>query len=575
MLTKVTIHNFKKLEEVEFSLSQSVVLIGPNNAGKSTIFQALCLWEIGVANFIQAYKKNDLNRQGAVTINRKNLLNSPIADARFLWRNKQVKEKQKSGGIEHVRLTVELGGENDGIDWSCKAEFTFSNAESIGCKVVSGLKEYIRLVNEDKGVHFGFLQPMSGLATEEDLLTPGAVDRRLGEGRTAEVLRNICYSILHPESRIQATDSIQANWKQLQVAIKKMFGATLHEPEYIRATGLLLLEYTENNIRYDISSGGRGFQQTLLLLAYMYAHPGTSLLLDEPDAHLEVIRQREAFQLINSVANETGSQLLIASHSEVVLDEAADASNIIAIIDSQAIELNPARHQKQIGYLKKALTDIGWERYYLARLKNHILYLEGSTDLEMLKKFANKLRHPVESYLQTANVQYMANNVPHKAVENFVALREFVTDLRGIALFDRVEKDYKNTEHPLPLLFWQKRELENYFARPNVLVRHAGLLTNKHPSLKAELLKKTMQDVIEENTTPAALRDLSSNFWNTAKLSDDWLDIIFPEFYKRLGLPQDFYKRDFYQLIGLLQSNEIDPEIKQKLDVLLTILARN
>ena len=575
MLTKVTIHNFKKLEKVEFSLSQSVVLIGPNNAGKSTIFQALCLWEIGVANFIQAYKKNDLNRQGAVTINRKDLLNSPIADARFLWRNKQVTEKQKSGGIEHVRLTVELGGENDGIDWSCKVEFTFSNAESIGCKVVSGLKEYIRLVDEDKGVHFGFLQPMSGLATEEDLLTSGAVDRRLGEGRTAEVLRNICYSILHPESRIQATDSIQANWKQLQVAIKKMFGATLHEPEYIRATGLLLLEYTENNIRYDISSGGRGFQQTLLLLAYMYAHPGTSLLLDEPDAHLEVIRQREAFQLINSVANETGSQLLIASHSEVVLDEAADASNIIAIIDSQAIELNPARHQKQIGYLKKALTDIGWERYYLARLKNHILYLEGSTDLEMLKKFANKLRHPVESYLQTANVQYMANNVPHKAVENFVALREFVTDLRGIALFDRVEKDYKHTEHPLPLLFWQKRELENYFARPDVLVRHAGLLTNKHPSLKAELLKKTMQDVIEENTTPAALRDLSSNFWNTAKLSDDWLDIIFPEFYKRLGLPQDFYKRDFYQLIGLLQSNEIDPEIKEKLDVLLTIFARN
>ncbi|MCY7358521.1 MAG: AAA family ATPase [Rudanella sp.] len=569
MLTKVTIQNFKKLEKVEFTLSQSVVLIGPNNGGKSTIFQALCLWEIGVANFIQAYKKNDLNRQGAVTINRKDLLNSPIADARFLWRNKQVTEKQTSGGVEHVRLTVLLAGETDGIDWSCKAEFTFSNAESIGCKVVSGLKECIRLIDTQKGVHFGFLQPMSGLATEEDLLTPGAVDRRLGEGRTAEVLRNICYSILHPESRTQATDNAQTNWKQLQAAIRKMFGATLHEPEYIRATGLLLLEYTENNIRYDISSGGRGFQQTLLLLAYMYAHPGTILLLDEPDAHLEVIRQREVFQLINTVANETQSQLLIASHSEVVLDEAAEASNIVAIIDSQAIELNPARYQKQIGYLKKALTDIGWERYYLARLKKHILYLEGSTDLEMLKKLANRLKHPVEICLQSANVQYMANNVPHKAIENFVALREFVTDLRGIALFDRVEKNYENNQPPLPVLFWQKRELENYFARPAVLIRHAGLLHGKHPSLNVETLKKTMQDVIEENTTPAALRDLSSNFWNTAKLSDDWLDVIFPEFYKRLGLPQDFYKRDYYQLISLLQSDEIDPEIKEKLDALL------
>lgn len=569
MLTKVTIQNFKKLEKVEFTLSQSVVLIGPNNGGKSTIFQALCLWEIGVANFIQAYKKNDLNRQGAVTINRKDLLNSPIADARFLWRNKQVTEKRVSGGVEHVRLTVILEGVNGGINWSCKAEFTFSNAESIGCKVVGGLKEYTRLVNEGKGVHFGFLQPMSGLATEEDLLTPGAVDRRLGEGRTAEVLRNICYSILNPESHIQATNNAQTNWKQLQAAIKKMFGAILHEPEYIRATGLLLLEYTENNIRYDISSGGRGFQQTLLLLAYMYTHPDTILLLDEPDAHLEVIRQREAFQLINTVANETQSQLLIASHSEVVLDEAANASNIIAIIDSQAIELNPANHQKQIGYLKKALTDIGWERYYLARLKKHILYLEGSTDLEMLKKLANRLKHPVEPCLQSANVQYMANNVPHKAIENFVALREFVTDLRGIALFDRVEKNYENNQPPLPILFWQKRELENYFARPAVLIRHAALLHSKHPSLNIETLKKTMQEVIEENTTPAALRDLSNNFWNTAKLSDDWLDVIFPAFYKRLSLPQDFYKRDYYQLIHLLQPDEIDPEITEKLDALL------
>ena len=59
MLTKVSIHNFKKLEKVEFSLSQSVVLIGPNNAGKSTILQALCLWEVGVRNGIQTYTNSD------------------------------------------------------------------------------------------------------------------------------------------------------------------------------------------------------------------------------------------------------------------------------------------------------------------------------------------------------------------------------------------------------------------------------------------------------------------------------------------------------------------------------------
>ncbi|MBL0287462.1 MAG: AAA family ATPase [Bacteroidetes bacterium] len=67
MITKITINNFKKLENISFPLSQSVVIIGPNNSGKSTIFQALCLWEIGVVNFIQSNKLKKLNKNGAVT----------------------------------------------------------------------------------------------------------------------------------------------------------------------------------------------------------------------------------------------------------------------------------------------------------------------------------------------------------------------------------------------------------------------------------------------------------------------------------------------------------------------------
>jgi hypothetical protein len=34
---------------------------------------------------------------------------------------------------------------------------------------------------------------MSGLAANETRLDPGAISVRLGEGRTAEVLRNLCY----------------------------------------------------------------------------------------------------------------------------------------------------------------------------------------------------------------------------------------------------------------------------------------------------------------------------------------------------------------------------------------------
>ena len=55
------------------------------------------------------------------------------------------------------------------------------------------------------------------------------------------------------------------------------------------------MTYREQQVRLDLSSAGRGLQQTLLLLAYMYSNPGAVLLLDEPDAHLEILRQRQIY----------------------------------------------------------------------------------------------------------------------------------------------------------------------------------------------------------------------------------------------------------------------------------------
>ena len=41
MLTKLHVRNFKRFEAIEFDLERSVVLIGPNNSGKTTALQAL------------------------------------------------------------------------------------------------------------------------------------------------------------------------------------------------------------------------------------------------------------------------------------------------------------------------------------------------------------------------------------------------------------------------------------------------------------------------------------------------------------------------------------------------------
>ena len=557
---------------MSFDLSPSVVLVGPNNSGKSTVLQALCLWEIGVKHFIKASQSNDLNKNGNVTINRRDLLNSPIFDARFLWKDRRV-SKKKGKGVLQIPISIELQGQDEGNPWTCRAEFVFYNTESFSCKILLGLNDMIRLYEAGRGIHFGFLQPMSGISTVEFKFYRGAIDKQLGEGKTAEVLRNICHEVLYPETPLRnATDSPEERWKKLCRAMKEMFGAELLKPEFIKSEGSIKLEYKENNIRYDISSGGRGFLQTLLLFAYMYANPKTILLLDEPDAHLEVIRQREMFQRINEVARDTDSQLLIASHSEVVLNEAADASSIVALIENQVVTLNVSTGRQSIAAIRKALTDIGWEKYHLAVSKGHVIYLEGSTDLQMLLAFANKLRHPVEVLLRSANVDYTSNNLPKTAVNNFVPLQTIYKELRGLALFDRINSP-QDIPKELKIICWRRRELENYFASPELLIKHAKLLKNQYPRRSQKELEETMRETISEYTTPVYLKNRDDAWWSEAKLSDEWLDKIFPAFYNRLGINVGKnFKQAYYQLITLMEPKEIPDEIRDKLDALYEVL---
>jgi len=569
MITRVTINNFKKLDKITFPLSQSVVIIGPNNSGKSTIFQALCLWEIGVVSFIQASNSNKLNKNKAVTLNRQSLLNSPIANMRFLWKDQKVAIGSNGKKVD-LKLEIAIEGITNDKTWTCKTEFHYYNEESFSCKIVSGFKDVSELYEQGNGVHFGFLQPMSGITSVEDKFEQGAIDRRLGEGRTAEVLRNICYKVLYPDTIISGIKPID-KWNKLQSAVKSMFGAELQKPEYLKITGTIQLEYSENGIRYDISSGGRGFQQTLLLLAYMYASPNTILLLDEPDAHLEVIRQRQSFQLINEVANSMNSQIMIASHSEIVLEEAAEASNVIALIENTVVELNKASTPQKIKSVKKSLTEIGWDKYYLARVKKHVLYLEGSTDLQMLICFANRLNHKVEPLLSVANINYTSDNVPNTAVSQFTSLKNIFPDLKGLALFDKIDKNLEDIKS-LEVICWSRRELENYFASPDILYRHAKLLSNKYTSISSDKLVDIMKQTVQDATVPIYLKDLKHEWWHKTKLSDEWLDVIFSEFYKRIGLPQDFFKRDYYQLITLMKPEEINIEVTEKLTIIYELL---
>jgi len=79
MLTRLLIKNFKLFEEVDLELGDRVVLIGPNNAGKTSALQALALWDVGVKRWSEKRGSGDVpEKRPGVTINRRDLIAVPV-----------------------------------------------------------------------------------------------------------------------------------------------------------------------------------------------------------------------------------------------------------------------------------------------------------------------------------------------------------------------------------------------------------------------------------------------------------------------------------------------------------------
>ena len=318
MLTRIKIRHFKLFEEVELDLGQHVVLAGPNNSGKTSLLQAIALWEIGLKNWLaNRYREiRTTKRPDRVAINRKNLTALPVPSSNQLWHQLQMRsiEKTKANKVKTNRLLIEITVY--GLGWSCGFEFHYANSESIYCRPLRTEEQKTLTIPEQASkAKITYLPPMSGLIANELRLDPGAIDVRLGEGRTAEILRNLCYQLASLDG---------GQWEHYCNQIDSLFGVRLIEPVYIGERGEIAMAYKNNDgVLLDLSASGRGQQQTMLLIAHMMLNPGSVLLLDEPDAHLEILRQRQIYSLLKENAEQTNSQIIAATHSEVLLNEAA------------------------------------------------------------------------------------------------------------------------------------------------------------------------------------------------------------------------------------------------------------
>lgn len=571
MLTKLICRKFKCFGDVEIALGNPVVFIGPNNSGKTAALHALALWDTGIKRWREKYKgRTKPERRPGVAINRRDLIAIPVSHANLLWKNLRVRDVQTINGrqqTQNIRIDILVEGVTQGRAWECGLEFDYANRESFYCRPLrlSEGKNPERMPIPDgiENIRIAFLPPMSGLAANETRLVPGAIDVRIGEGRTAEVLRNLCYQLASEEHARN-----REAWDAICEKISDLFGVDLDNPIYISERGEIEMTYKDRSkTRLDLASSGRGLQQTLLLFSHLATHPESVLLLDEPDAHLEILRQRQIYEMLTGFAAQQNSQIIAASHSEVILNEAAARDVVVAFLGE------PHRIDDRGSQLLKSLRSIGSEQYYQAEQTGWVLYLEGATDLAILRAYAEKLDHPAREILERPFVKYVENQ-PQKAREHFYGLREAKPDLIGFGLFDRLEMQLQ-TSPELRLYMWKRREIENYLCQREVLIAWAEDMGRRQEGpLFAPAWKAKMEEAIAE--IEQALETLGKGSpWDAhTKVSDDFLNPLFESFFKKRGMPNLMEKTNYHTLARYVSESQIDPEISTVLNAITEVAKR-
>jgi len=202
----------------------------------------------------------------------------------------------------------------------------------------------------------------------------------------------------------------------------------------------------------------------------------------------------------------------------------------------------------------------------LAENAKGILYLEGTTDFDLLKAWAEVLDHPLKDWF--GKLPFWQNNQgrnPKEVRSHFFALKAIRPSIKAVLLVDGDNRDLPDREitaDGLTLLRWERYEAESYLLHPASLERFLE-------AEKGSLFAKPALDYFRAQMPPAFFSSPleSSNFLRSEPASKSLL----PELFIRAGLVLP--KSNFFLLAQQMRREEIPQEVLNKLTAIHEIVS--
>ncbi|WP_171013078.1 ATP-binding protein [Microbacterium sp. 2FI] len=509
-LTKVALKRFKQFNNDKVKLRDGLTIVaGGNNAGKSSLLQALAVWEF--------CKVATVAEKGAVALTRagRAALGLGIGDDEFspinvptlnhLWTNlksSKIPDVDPDGYTLSIRCDWQDPSGNEKL-----LEFSLSLAnDRLFVKVSDS-----NLADDDRVPVIAYLPPFAGISAREERATGAMRRRRIGEGLAGAVLRNLLLDmrlanlarrdqLAVGKTRVPEKDLVKLReedpWELLQGTLREVFSAEIVMSDfneeyhsYIQANvvkghvdGFKLTRYPKYKPR-DLMVEGSGFLQWLSVYTLATAPSIDVLLFDEPDAHLHAALQAQMVDRLAQLASQFDKQVLLATHSAEII-RTTSPTEILEVRGRTTPRFRYLSEDEQkVGLMVGIGSDYA-PRIDRVRKTKRVLFYEGKSDRDVLRVLAHTAGCAWPS--NVADWQTSDHVKERKIV--WRSLRAEFGDVRALSIRDRDDEaagtvdatlhDKNNgSEDGFIALKWRRRYIESYLIWPDAIAAAAGIST--------------------------------------------------------------------------------------------------
>jgi len=488
LLKELELQNFKCFGQHSVPLRPTTIIVGRNNAGKSTIVEALRLVAIAASRYAHL----------------------PVREVPS-WLEIPKVCRGVSPSLEHQdfnfsRVFHRYHEPPAVIIARTDSGFSISAYLGRDDRIHAVLKDQNRQVvtstrAAQKLGRIAILPQIEPLQSSETVLMPNYVRGALSSNLASRHFRNQL-NLLYEESFEEFRSLSEETWPGLQIQELKGHGG---KP----GTDIELMVRNDDFVA-EISWMGHGLQMWLQTMWFLARCRGyDTVILDEPDVYMHADLQRRLIRFLNG----RHRQVIVATHSIEIMSE-VHAEDIL-IVDRGR---RKAQFTTDLPAVQKVIEQIGSiHNLQLARLWDArcCIFVEGD-DLSLLKQFQNTLFPSSQSPVDALpNLDIGGWGGWNYVIGSSLFMRNAIgRDIEVYCIFDSDfhtreqidERLQKATEVRVNLHIWSRKEIENYLLCPEAIVR---IIASQCP----------------ERTKPPTVEELRNAMFTMAdEMKDDILD---------------------------------------------------